>query len=119
MSHQSHRFHPTAGRRVNMNDALLTTPTPAELAAWQEQTGRMAGLDPGRLWTGIFQPVLDAMPPAFRSEVMKQLDAYRAQLPGSPASTADASLREVAGGINRIRSLNDAARKRWGQDAAR
>jgi hypothetical protein len=111
-------------RGIQTRDALLTPPTESELRAWQQQTCRMAAHDPGKLWAGAYKPMLDAMSPATRNTILKQIDAYgrQASYPapndepaGGTEATADSALRGIASNIDFISGLNAAARKRWGQ----
>lgn len=54
-------------------DTILAAATEAELAEYF--SGR-AKLDPGRVWDGYFKPMLDAMDPRTRDEVLSNLSDY-------------------------------------------
>src|ERR1700686_567417 len=55
-------------------DTVLNAATEAELA---EYFAGRAKMDSGRVWDGIFRPMLDSMDPATRDEVLKNLSAYQ------------------------------------------
>jgi hypothetical protein len=121
--------HESLLRGVPTRDGVLTPPTAAELDAWYAQTGRMAGLDLGTVYTGISK-MLGSLKASDREVVLKRLDAQRevgweaGGEPNSPtrvgesnsASVKDHSLREMRDSTGTLNSsLNEAARKRWGQ----
>ena len=54
-------------------DTVLSVATEAELA---EYFGGRAKLDPGRVWSGIFRPVLDALDRKTRDEVLGNIERY-------------------------------------------
>jgi hypothetical protein len=58
-----------------VRDVLLTPPTPREFATWAASMARSADL--GKVWTGAFEPILDALNPRDREVVFSRLDAYR------------------------------------------
>jgi hypothetical protein len=67
-----------------VRDVLLTPPTPEEWAAYAKTTARV---DLGKVWSGAFEPVLDALSPRDREHLFARLDTYREMKGGEPAST--------------------------------
>jgi hypothetical protein len=57
-----------------VRDVLLTPPTPEEWAAYAKTTARV---DLGKVWSGAFEPVLDALSPRDREHLFARLDTYR------------------------------------------
>jgi hypothetical protein len=58
-----------------VNDAMLTPPTPAELAAWAGSVARKVDL--GTVWAGVFEPALNALNARDGELVFARLDTYR------------------------------------------
>jgi hypothetical protein len=53
-----------------VRDVLLTPPTPREFATWAASMARAADL--GTIWTGAFEPVLDALAPTDRDLIFSR-----------------------------------------------
>jgi hypothetical protein len=77
-------------------DTVLSVATEAELA---EYFGGRAKLDPGRVWSGIFRPVLDALDRKTRDEVLGNIERYGNELASSEASPGPAGSLAFHGSV--------------------
>jgi hypothetical protein len=77
-------------------DTVLSVATEAEL---DEYFGGRAKLDPGKVWDGIFKPVLDALDRATRDEVLGNIERYGNELASSEASPGPAGSLAFHGSV--------------------
>ena len=114
-------------RSAATGDTLLSCPTDAEWAKYGADVRRLMAFDPGKTWTGVFKPALDALPRPIRDEVLAQVADYR-DLPANgegaensptrwtefPVPAKDSSLRQMRDSMATvIGNLNAAAKARW------
>jgi hypothetical protein len=112
--------------RARAIDTVLTAASDAELAAYF--AGR-AKPDLGKLWTGVFEPMLDALPAEVRDELIEKVERYKAPSEefrvdgngtlaskGTSDSVANASLRQWRDSTGRqIEAINRAHEKFWNE----
>jgi hypothetical protein len=106
--------------RGRTGDTLLTCPTQEELADNAVRVARMINMDPGKIYSGIFKPVLDQLDALDRAKLLNSVDAYR-QAEGLRPTQDTAQQVTMKDGLRKvrdatgaeIRSLNAGARERW------
>jgi hypothetical protein len=120
----------TRGGSRKTLDTLLDVPTDAEMAKY---FAARAKADLGRVWDGVFKPMLEAMDQATRNEVLTNVKNYELSLQsgsmeigpaGSLTSTRDnmakASLRQWRDATTTlIDDINERNRKFYGQPSLR
>ena len=110
-------------------DTLLSAVTPEEMDEYWRNRARV---DPGMIWDGHLKPMIDAMDPSSRDELLGKLSDYGSAMGSStlrPSTNLSlASIGDSGGAqLRRERDLNgrvcvdinEANRKFWGQCSLR
>jgi hypothetical protein len=108
-----------------MVDTLLSCVTPEEMNKYWEDRSRV---DPGKIWDGHFRPMLDAMDPEDREQLIQEVTNYGSSMgsgtlrPGPALSLASigdsggAQLRRERDLNGRVcDDINEANRKFWAE----
>lgn len=104
------------GKTAATTDVLLDPPSAAETAEWARRTAALGKVEPSRVWTGVFEPLLRAVDAASRSDVLEKMRALRdAQTdPNSPSNVITDGATTAARTRATIRELNRQAAEFWG-----